>query len=408
MEIEKKIVLRIYICLIALILIDPLLKNFISNTSFLRFCELFCYLIIIISEWKLYLNKSLECPRNVALFLFFLLCIITIGIIIRGEWSGLSIKELFLKVVYQTKGWVLPIILIPLPNRRYFSLIIKLFFISSLFIIPLWLFSLSELVQLGSWKGEHIGALLGFFSAFLLGLSTFFSKKQMYITIGLWGVYFLLMLLNARRNASFSLAVYAFVAYLFSILHNVKRNSAKYFIICNFSIIALLIVSLNFENLSSGMFHNLSQRATEDSRSGVEEMFFEDFDKSPVEDWIFGRGMDGGYYQPVKNEVTDEIIDYRQGIETGYLTMMLKGGLLYDLVVILMMMVALHGAFRKENDVSIKYIAAILITYFLDMYTTNPVVDYGVRSILFWFIISVLLQDKIYNYGNTNYICTQG
>lgn len=156
------------------------------------------------------------------------------------------------------------------------------------------------------------------------------------------------------------------------------------------------------------MFHNLSQRATEDTRSGVEELFFEDFDKSPVEDWIFGRGMDGSYYQPVKNELTGEIINYRQGIETGYLTMMLKGGLLYDLVVILMMMVALHGAFRKENDVSIKYIAAILITYFLDMYTTNPVVDYGVRSILFWFIISVLLQDKIYNYGNTNYICTQG
>ena len=87
--------------------------------------------------------------------------------------------------------------------------------------------------------------------------------------------------------------------------------------------------------------------------------------------------------------------------------MMLKGGLLYDFVVVLLMIVVLCGAFRKENDKAIKYIAVILITYFLDMYTTNPVVDYGVRSILFWFIISVLIQNKNYKYGNSNYICTQ-
>lgn len=64
MEIEKKIVLRIYICLIALILIDPLLKNFISNTTFLRSCELICYIIIMFSEWKLYLHKGLVWPRG--------------------------------------------------------------------------------------------------------------------------------------------------------------------------------------------------------------------------------------------------------------------------------------------------------------------------------------------------------
>ena len=156
------------------------------------------------------------------------------------------------------------------------------------------------------------------------------------------------------------------------------------------------------------MFSNMSKRASENTRSGVEELFFLDFAKSPVEDWIWGRGMDGGYYQEVVNEDTGEISDKRQGIETGYLTMMLKGGLAYDVVVVLMMLAALHGVFRKDNDIIIKYISVILITYFLDMYTTNPVVDYGVRSILFWFIISVLLQDKIYNYGNTNYICTQG
>lgn len=407
MEIEKKIVLRIYICLIALILIDPLLKNFISNTTFLRSCELICYIIIMFSEWKLYLRKGLVWPRGGTLFLYVLLSAIMIGIIVRGNWDGLSMKDVLLKVVSQTKGWILPIILMPLPNRKYFSLIIKILYKASLFIVPLWFFSMSELVP-GTYKGEHIGAFLGFFSAFLLGLPAFFSKRQRYVTIIIWSVYFLLMMLNARRNASFTLAIYAFIAYLFSILHNIKKYPVKYFIICCCSILALLIVYLNLDSLTSGIFSNMSKRASENTRSGVEELFFLDFANSPVEDWIWGRGMDGGYYQEVVNEDTGEISDKRQGIETGYLTMMLKGGLAYDVVVVLMMLAALHGVFRKDNDIIIKYISVILITYFLDMYTTNPVVDYGVRSILFWFIISVLLQDKNYNYGNTNYICTQG
>lgn len=61
---ERRLVIRIYICLLALILIDPLLKNFISNTTVLRSCELICYIIIMFSEWKLYLHKGLVWPRG--------------------------------------------------------------------------------------------------------------------------------------------------------------------------------------------------------------------------------------------------------------------------------------------------------------------------------------------------------
>lgn len=403
---ERKLVLRIYICLIGLIIINPLFKSFISNTTFLNTCELFCLIIAIYSEWKLFSKKMLILPKGITGLLFFLLCAIMIGIIVRGDWQGLGLKDFMLKVLVKSKGWLLPMLLIPLPNRRYFKDIIRIFFKSSLIIFPLWFLCRSELVQAGTYKGEHVGVFLGFFSAFLLGLPKFFTKKQKYITVLIWAIYFLLMLLNARRNASLTLAIYAFIAYVFSILNNIKKHPLKYSIICNFSVIAILFIYLNSANLASGIFRNLANRATEDTRSGVEELFFMDFAKSPVEDWIFGRGMDGGYYQIVKNEETGEINDSRQGIETGYLTMMLKGGLLYDFVVVLLMIVVLCGTFRKENDKTIKYIAVILITYFLDMYTTNPVVDYGVRSILFWFIISVLIQNKNYKNGYTNYICT--
>ena len=364
---ERKLVLRIYVCLIGLIIINPLFSNFISNTTILRSIELILLLLAILTNAKLYKKKMLQFPHGICKILYVALVAIMLGIIFRGEWD-LSLKDFLLKIIGETKGWLLPIILIPLPNKKYFDDIVKIFFKASLFIIPLWVINISDLVQIGTYKAEGIGVYLGFFSAFLLGLLPLFKSWQRKWILFIWGIYFLLMLLNARRNASLTLAIYAIIAYLFSILHNIKKHPVKYFILCCCSILTLLIVNLNLDSLASGMFSNMSKRATEDTRSGVEELFFLDFAKSPVEDWIWGRGMDGGYYQEVVNEDTGEISDKRQGIETGYLTMMLKGGLVYDVVVVLMMLTTLHGAFRKDNDIAIKYISVILISYFLDMY----------------------------------------
>lgn len=43
----------------------------------------------------------------------------------------------------------------------------------------------------------------------------------------------------------------------------------------------------------------------------------------------------------------------------------------------------------------------ILCTYFIDLYATNPVCIFSVRSIIFWFIVSLLMQE---NRKNSYYI----
>ena len=99
--------------------------------------------------------------------------------------------------------------------------------------------------------------------------------------------------------------------------------------------------------------------------------------------------MDGGYYQIMVDKETGEINDNRTGIETGYLNMMLKGGIVYNVVVILIMLLAVeHGYGRRNRTYS--FLTTILLTYFIDLYTNNPVCAFSVRSILFWFCISVL------------------
>lgn len=390
-NIELKLIKKIYVLLFAMILINPLLNNFIKVTTILRSAELLCFSGIFYYEYKLYKSKSLRHLSGFEKFLFGLLFIVSIGIILRGNWPT-SPKDFILHLL-TTPTYLLPFIILRLPNEKYFKELLRLFFKISLWVIPLWIINISDLVQIGTYKAENIGSYLPFISAFLLGLSTYLNKNQRYINILIWTIYFILMMLNARRNVSFTLLLYAAIAYFFTSLSSLKKNVTKTVIIYLFSILTGLILLLNFNSLASGVFNNMANRASEDTRSGVEELFFIDFSNAPISDWIFGRGMDGSYYQPMLNEETGEINDNRNSIETGYLNMILKGGIIYDVVIILIILLAIKRGFTKRYFVY-KYISIILFTYFIDLYTTNPVCIFSVRSIMFWLCISILLNDN--------------
>lgn len=384
---ELQYVKRIYILLFALILINPLLSKFVPITTILRSMEILCYAGILFYEYKLYKNNSLRSLHSYEKWLYILLFLISVSIVIRGNWPN-SPKDFALHIL-ATPRYLLPFIIVSLPNAKYFNQIIILFYKISFWVIPLWIINVTDLVQIGTSRGEGIGALLPFISAFLLGFGCFFSKRQRMFNIMIWAIFFLLMMLNARRNVAFSLLLYAFIAYVFSITMDMKKNIIKSILTILISILIGLFLILKMDALSSGLFRNMSNRVSEDTRSGVEELFFADFANSPITDWIFGRGMDGGYYQITIDAETGEISDNRTAIETGYLNMILKGGMVYDVVIILIMLLAVRRGYGRKNR-TCSFLATILLTYFIDLYTTNPVCAFSVRSILFWFCISVL------------------
>ena len=390
-SIEKQYVIRVYILVFATLLINPLLSKFVPNTTILRSMEMLCYISIFIYEFKLYRANCLRHFCSYEKILYVLLLFISIYIVIRGNWPD-SPKDFALHIL-STPQYALPFIIIPLPNAKYFKDIITIFYKASLCVIPIWIINVSDLVQVGTFRGEAIGAFLPFLSAFLLGLSYFFNKRQRKLNVIIWAVYFLLMMLNARRNVSFTLLLYAFIAYVFSIAANMKRNIVKSVLTILVSVLIGLFLLLEMDTLSSALFKNMSNRISENSRSGVENLFIADFTNAPITDWIFGRGMDGGYYQIMIDEETGEINDNRTIIETGYLNMMLKGGIVYDAIIILIMMLAVKRGYSKGNRIY-SFLATILLTYFIDLYTTNPVCIFSVRSIVFWFCISVL-SDKV-------------
>lgn len=396
-NIERSYTLLIYKFIIAILIVDPLLCKFISTTTVLRSIEILCLICVFYYEFNLFKrfgNKYLNKTVYPLIWLFFM---VSLFIIYRGKWA-LSIKDIGLHILSPTLIYILPFLILPLPNYKYRFEILHVFYYSSLFVIPIWLLNINNLVQFGptAYMAESIGENLPFFSAFLLGFFKCFNKRQKFVTILIWAFFLLLMLINARRNVSFTLALYAFIAYIFSIQDQMKKNPVKFLIIFFVSILGLLIVINYFNDLTSSIFKNIASRASEDTRSGVERLFFLDFMNSPIEDWIFGRGMDGTYAQMSVNPETGETTYERPVIETGYLHMLMKGGVIYDILILSFLFITVSKSF-KINRRNSKYMAFILLTYLIDMYTTNPVCVFSVRSIIFWFCVSVLSNDTTAN-----------
>lgn len=394
---ERLYIKRIYLLLIAFISLNQYLESFLSSTI-IRTMELGCLVGILFHLHKLSRNHKLIKLSPPLKSLCICLFIISFGIIIRGNWPN-SIKDILLIIISpsQVMAFILPFIILPLPNSRHLTTILKCFYWGAILVIPIWLLNSDQLIQPNSFSGETIGAFLPFFAAFLLGFLPLFSKKKRIIIIAIWGCYFILMLLNARRNVSFSLCLYGIFSFCISNYEKIKKSKLMLFPITAVILLLSAIITINSDSITQDIFQNMSKRINEDTRSGVEKLFFTDFINSPIEDWIVGRGMDGSYKQETLNTETGEISTTRNVIETGYLHMILKGGILYALTIIIIIIFAMKKVRKNRYNI---FIFLILASYLVDNYTTNPISLFSVRSIIFWFCISILTQDKFNNLNN--------
>lgn len=406
-ENERRYVRNIYILLSLIILVDPMLNAFISSTTILRSLELTLLLGVIFYE-LLYLNnfKLFRYGKWIS-FWIILLGICSISIVIRGQFGGLKDTVLSLISGYGALPYVLPFLIFPLPNEKYFKTILNVFFYSSLLVVPLWIieFFNGGLVR-EEYFGEAIGAYFPFFSAFLL---VFFNKlgplKKM-ITVIIFSIFFILMVLNARRNVILSLSLYFLSALFLQFLRSGGKRGEKMVKTLIISVVSACFVILNFPKLQEGLLSNVIERGFEDTRSQVEISLLADLASSPVSETIFGRGMDGTYFNlaALQNLDLDSDERDRNVVETGYLNMVLKGGIIYVAIVMIILISAIVMAFRVKTK-SFAGIGLILLIYIVALYTTAPISYFSVPAILFWFSVSVALQgnvrSKLILYGET-------
>ncbi len=152
-------------------------------------------------------------------------------------------------------------------------------------------------------------------------------------------------------------------------------------------LIFTVLTAINWDKIylqnRASFFEQITTRGTEDTRSGVERAFKRDFN---TVDWVIGRGINGEYWCP--NIDMGNTTGYRWMIETDYLNIILKGGIIQlGLIVIIGLVAAFKAMFFSRNLLS-KVAGIWIVLWILSLYPLN-VYNMDLNYILFWVCVSI-------------------
>ena len=204
-----------------------------------------------------------------------------------------------------------------------------------------------------------------FGSGFLLLNARYITKSKRFVAFATLTVAMLSLTYLARRNGIVSYGGLLIIS-LALILKNLSASKFFKFI----PIISAIFISiiLGFDYLPASLTSRLTDRLTEDSRTDV----FTDLFKGMEDDMVFGKGMKGSYYSPSGGELPDEGVvfvdaEYRDVIENGYLQLFLNGGIVYDVLFILVLLPAVVLGLFKSNNQFVQACAILIFLWMVDM-----------------------------------------
>jgi hypothetical protein len=241
---------------------------------------------------------------------------------------------------------------------------------------------------------DYFSKTLGLPSGFLLLTYVYHSQKKVFIAGCATVLMLLLLVYGARRGLTFLTVMSLLFTFIIYSLENRKR-----LVNVVISVVAGLLVGLYAGNMfyqnDAKFFGFAKERLDEDSRSGVELYFFDDM---KPQDWWIGRGMNGLVAAPVS--LYDDHVPgkpgYRDGIETDYLKIILKGGILsLGLQLLIAVPAVFLGLFSSKNLFS-KAAAFWIILWLLALYPSN-VTNFSFNYILVWVSIGICYSKSIRN-----------
>jgi len=237
---------------------------------------------------------------------------------------------------------------------------------------------------------EYFARYLSITCGFILLLSAYQSNRRNLFSLFVIGLTFFFAIVRARRGLIFmssSILVFSFIFYFYAN----KGNLVKRFLPVLLLPFALIYGINAYQANSSGTFSFINERIDEDSRSGVEKLFFMDM---TIQDWIIGKGISGEYaYAGIdENNTTNR----RGVIETDYLQIILKGGIISLGILLLIAVPAIiKGLFYSNNTLS-KVAGLWILFWMVDLYPTT-VTNFALNYLIVWICIGICYSHQIRN-----------
>jgi hypothetical protein len=330
-------------------------------------------------------NKYLQ--NIFTLFIFFSLFIVVRGI----QTDTKSLKKLFLDFYYGLFPYLAPLALLLPRNigvyKKLFNVLIifgVLFFIGDIVFYkiiknPDWL----SVESLGVM--ESLFGLYAFPVGFILLTFVYHKKKINWFAFAVMAIALFFLAYRARRGSMFLCLTTCAGAGMIYLIYSKKKA-----LVISMSIFLVLFGSFFMSGIKPpAMFNFLMARGDEDTRSGVEQYMQADMTSK---DWILGKGINGKYYCPIVINV-DGSSD-REVIETGYLQIILKGGLTSIILMGLILLPAVYKGLFKSKNVLAKGSGMFILLWMLYLYPTIGV-GFTMHYILVWVSVGICYSKQI-------------
>lgn len=325
----------------------------------------------------------------------------SISTVLRGaEYDFNSLKKMFLDVSFGALPYITPlVILLPRKIGFYKKIFTSLIIMGGFFLLFTVLFynvlhdpDRLNLLSLG--MIENFAGLLALPAGFILLTYLYHAGEKDLLGLGKKNIFALLVMMvalffaiyRARRGLIFMcVSTLAFIGMIYLISYKKKA------LIIMLSVAFIAAASIFFAGRKTpAIFNFVLERGDEDTRTGVEEYMYADMSTT---DWIIGKGINGEYYCPIVENVNDAS-GYRDNIETGYLQMILKGGVVSVVLLLLILVPAVYkGLFGSRNILS-KAAAIWILLWIVYEY---PIIGVGftMHYILVWISVGICFSKKI-------------
>ena len=357
-------------------------------------------LVIFVPTAMLLMRLRIDNEYLRGVFIIYFIWILIV--MIRGFKLEMDfIKQMLFNAYEGIFLFLVPLIMLFPKNLYYIKKVFLIIIIFGLIYLGLDLYFIRDLLVEYDLKNsqdmiEYFSKTLSIPFGFLLMTYMYHSKKVNLFSIFVMGVTFIFAIIRARRALAFLAACPVLIAYIIYYVYS-KNKILKvvffFLIVMLISIAIAYLQSILFYFSTSEMTGWFVDRVGQDSRSGVEAFFYRDM---KLIDWIFGRGINGQYYCPGITEGKGVLSVFRSGIETDYLTIILKGGIIsLGLQMMILFPAIFRGLFRSKNMLS-KAAAFWIILYLADLYP-SPVTTFTLNYLLVWISVGICYSKELTN-----------
>ncbi len=324
-------------------------------------------------------------------------------IIFRGaEYDSNSLKQMLFSVGKGVLPYFTPVVLLLPRNmamyRKMFraTVILGLFYILFVFLFYSTIHDPDRLNLVALELVEVFFGILAFGCAYVLLAFKYHTGKKGLSAIGKYNIISILVMIialffaiyRARRGLIFICATSLAAVSLWYFIN--ARNKAMIIVM---SVVMAATITIYFAGRQApAMFNFLLDRGEEDTRTGVEDYMYADMSST---DWIIGKGFKGQYFCPVIDNVNDPS-GYREDIETGYLQIILKGGMIHIILLLLIMVPAMYMGIFKSRNILSKASATWILLWMVYEY---PTVGFGfiLQYILVWISVGICYSPTLRN-----------